>query len=111
MSAAVLNDVMERALPGVGLAGRHVVHGWRATFSTLCNEADPGAYRVIDVMLAHKAFGEVEARYNKATFIAERRKLASAWADQVLAGAPSASALVGLVEADMTNVVEMRRAA
>lgn len=111
VSRDALNDVMERVLPSAGLAGRHVVHGWRATFSTLCNEADPGAYRVIDVMLAHKAFGEVEARYNKATFVEERRKLASTWADQLLLGAPSASALVGLVEADTSNVIALRRAA
>jgi integrase len=106
-----LNEVMGRALPRVGLTGRHTVHGWRATFSTINNEADPGAGRVIDVMLAHKAFGEVEGRYNKATFVAQRRALATAWANQLLDGAPSASALVGLVETDATNVVELRRAA
>jgi integrase len=111
LSRCAINDVMERVLPGVGLAGRHVVHGWRGTFSTLMNDADPGAGRVIDVMLAHKAFGEVEGRYNKATFVAQRRALATTWADQLLDGLPSAFALVGMVEADASNVVEMRRAA
>lgn len=107
-----LNDIMSRALPACGLAGRHTVHGWRATFSTLCNEADPGAYRVIDVMLAHKAFGEIEARYNKAVFIAERRELACIWADRLLDGLPSAFALAGLAEAgDSGNVVQLREAA
>jgi integrase len=106
-----LNIIMDRSLPAVGLRRRHTVHGWRATFSTILNEADPGAGRVIDVMLAHKAFGEVEGRYNKATFIAQRRALATTWADQLLDGLPSASAMVGLVEADTTNIVELRRAA
>ena len=106
-----LNDVMSRALPAVGLAGRHTIHGWRSTFSTLCNEADPGAYRVIDVMLAHKAFGAVEGRYNKATFLAERRRMATAWADQLLVGAPSAFALAGLVERKSGKVVQLREAA
>lgn len=100
---SALNHVLNR----VGLAGRHMVHGWRATFSTILNEADPVAYRVIDVMLAHKAFGEVEARYNKATFLEERRRLACVWADQLLLGAPTASALAGMV----SNVVQLREAA
>jgi integrase len=106
-----LNDVMGRALAGVGLAGRHTVHGWRATFSTIANEADPGAYRVIDVMLAHKAFGEVERRYNHAVFLAERRRMATAWADQLLDGAPSAFVVAGLVERDNDNIVQLREAA
>lgn len=105
-----LNEALDRALPTVGLAGRHTVHGWRATFSTICNEADPVAYRVIDVMLAHKAFGEVEARYNKAVFLEERRRLACVWADQLLDGAPSAFAVAGL-EAPRSNVVPLREAA
>ena len=96
---------------GDGLAGRHTVHGWRATFSTICNEADPGAYRVIDVMLAHKAFGAVEGRYNKATFLAERRRMATVWADQLLAGAPSAFEIAGLAEPTTSNVVQLREAA
>jgi integrase len=106
-----LNDVMRRALASVDLAGRHTVHGWRATFSTICNEADPGAYRVIDVMLAHKAFGAVESRYNKATFLAERRRMATAWADQLLDGAPSAFEIAGLDEPTTSNVVQLREAA
>jgi integrase len=110
---SAIGDVMGRALPPIGLAGRHTAHGWRATFSTICNEADPGAYRVIDVMLAHRAFGEVEGRYNKATFLAERRRMASVWADQLLEGAPSAMAVAGLVEdrRGADNVVQLRQAA
>ena len=103
--------LLNGALTRIGMEGRHTIHGWRGTFSTILNEADPGAGRVIDVMLAHKTFGEVEGRYNKASFVAQRRGLASTWADQLLDGAPSAHALVGLVEADTSNVVELRRAA
>jgi integrase len=106
-----LNDALGRALAGTGLAGRHTIHGWRATFSTICNEAEPEAGRVIDVMLAHKTFGEVEGRYNKATFLRARRRIACAWADQLLAGAPSAFAVAGLVEPSNSNVVQLREAA
>ncbi len=105
-----LNDVLSRALPTIGLAGKHTIHGWRATFSTICNEAEPEAGRVIDVMLAHKTFGEVEGRYNKATFLDARRRIACAWADQLLAGSPSAFAVAGLVE-PIDNVIQLREAA
>jgi integrase len=104
-----LNDVLSLALPAVGLVGRHTIHGWRATFSTICNEADPTEGRVIDVMLAHKTFGEVEGRYNKAKFLEARRRVACVWADQLLDGAPSAFALAGLDEAPASNVVPFRR--
>jgi integrase len=106
-----LNDVLSLALPAVGMVGRHTIHGWRATFSTICNEADPTEGRVIDVMLAHKTFGEVEGRYNKAKFLDARRRVACAWADQLLDGAPSAFALAGLVEPSDSNVVQLREAA
>ena len=54
----------------------------------------------MDDMLAHNTFGEVEGRYNKATFLDARRRIACAWADQLLAGSPSAFAVAGLVELD-----------
>jgi integrase len=112
LARSTINDALADILRRIGMEGRHTVHGWRSTFSTILNEADPGAYRVIDVMLAHKAFGQVEARYNKATFVAERRRMACVWADQLLERAPPAMALAGL-EADQRgdNVVALREAA
>jgi integrase len=104
--------LLNGALTRIGMEGRHTIHGWRGTFSTILNEADPGAGRVIDVMLAHKTFGEVEGRYNKASFVAQRRALATVWADQLLEGAASAMAVAGL-EGDRRgeNVVQLREAA
>lgn len=73
-----------------GFAGRHVPHGWRSTFSTIMNEraADldrPGDRAIIDLMLAHKPRG-VEARYNRAAYMARRRLIAQEWADLLSAG-------------------------
>ena len=102
-----LNAVLSR----VGLAGVHSVHGWRTTFSTLLNEQDPGAYRVIDVMLAHRALGAVEAHYNKAQYVAERRRMATLWADQLLQGAPAAMTLIGEPGERAGNVLYLREAA
>ncbi len=107
LDRSLLNWWMAR----VGLAGVHSVHGWRTVFSTLLNEADPGAYRVIDVKLAHRALGAVEAHYNKALYVAERRRMATLWADQLLQGAPSAMALIGEPGERASNVLYLREVA
>lgn len=82
-------NVGYRRLPGY--AGRHVPHGWRASFSTIMNEraADldrPGDRAIIDLMLAHKPAG-VEATYNRAAYMPRRRQLAQEWADLLMEGA------------------------
>jgi hypothetical protein len=77
------------------------------------NERDRGVYRVVvDAMLAHKLKGvsHVEDRYMHAEYLAERRRIACAWADMLLDGAPSAAVLVGL-DKPPTNVVALRRVA
>jgi hypothetical protein len=71
-------------------AGRHVPHGWRSSFSTIMNEraADlgrPGDRAVIDLMLAHKPQG-VEAVYNRAAYMPQRRRIAQEWADMLSEG-------------------------
>lgn len=71
-----------------GYSGRHVPHGWRATFSTIMNERAialkrPDDRAIIDAMLAHKPKGlsASEMAYNRATHMERRRELASEWAD------------------------------
>ena len=64
-----------------GYAGRHVPHGWRASFSTVMNELHPGGRSAIDQALGHKASGmtKVEAAYNRAQHLAARRTLFEEW--------------------------------
>lgn len=62
-----------------GFEGRHVPHGWRASFSTIMNELHPHEGAVIDAALAHSVKG-VEGRYNRAEHIARRRTLLAEWA-------------------------------
>lgn len=78
--------------------GRHVPHGWRATFSTVMNERAvekglPGDRAIIDLMLAHIPAG-VEGIYNRAAYLPRRRALAQEWADLLLDGLPPASQLL-----------------
>ncbi|MBD8547911.1 tyrosine-type recombinase/integrase [Sphingomonas sp. CFBP 8760] len=73
-----------------GFAGRHVPHGWRASFSTILNEAMPGERGAIDRALGHVGAGEeekeeginrgVEGAYNRAQHLPRRRRLFDEWA-------------------------------
>ncbi|WP_066651719.1 MULTISPECIES: tyrosine-type recombinase/integrase [Sphingomonas] len=62
-----------------GYAGRHVPHGWRATFSTIMNEAMPVARATIDQALAHSPKDKVEAAYNRSAQLGRRREIFDAW--------------------------------
>lgn len=67
-----------------GFAGRHVPHGWRATFSTIMNERFPEERAVIDLALAHAPKDKVEAAYNRAEHLGRRRRLFDRWAALLL---------------------------
>jgi integrase len=67
-------------------AGRHVVHGWRATFSTVMNERRPADRTVIDRALGHVlkhedgTVAKVEGAYNRAQHLDQRRGVFEEWA-------------------------------
>lgn len=73
-----------------GYAGRHVPHGWRATFSTILNERFPAERVTIDRALGHAGKKEVdvnvkvEGAYNRSKQIRARRRLMQIWADLLL---------------------------
>ena len=77
-----------------GYAGRHVPHGWRATFATILNERFPEDHVAIDRALAHSPKDKVAAAYDRSAQLARRRRLFQAWADELmpLAAATSAAA-------------------
>ncbi|RST30177.1 DUF4102 domain-containing protein [Sphingomonas ginkgonis] len=65
-----------------GYSGRHVPHGWRASFSTILNDRFPEEQSLIDQALAHAGHkGKVEAAYNRAQHSARLRDLFQRWAD------------------------------
>ncbi len=76
-----------------GFGGRHVPHGWRATFATILNELCPGEHTAIDRALAHSPKDKVAAAYDRSEQLARRRRLFQAWADE-LDGADGAGAAV-----------------
>ena len=82
MTATTLNRALER----MGFNGKDSIgfsaHGFRATASTILNEA---GYRadVIERQLAHKERNTVRASYNQAEYLAERCAMMQQWADLV----------------------------
>lgn len=69
-----------------GFAGRHVPHGWRASFSTIMNEDLGEAWsRTIDRALAHTPKDKVEAAYNRAQQLDRRRAVMERWGELLTA--------------------------
>ena len=69
------------ALAAIGYGGRMTGHGFRHLFSTAANECGLFRHDVIEAALAHGDEDAIRARYNRATYDAERRKLSEWWAD------------------------------
>ncbi len=92
MSENAIGYLINRA----GYHGRHVPHGWRATFSTVMNEMFRADKPVIDLMLAHTPKEKVERAYNRAEHMPRRKELAQEWADLILKDAlPLAEVIEG----------------
>lgn len=68
-----------------GYAGRHVPHGWRASFSTILNEQLPAERAAIDLALAHAPKDKVEGAYNRSEQLERRRRLMEHWAELLTA--------------------------
>lgn len=99
---AAIGALYDRA----GFSGRHVPHGWRASFSTILNDRHPEHRAAIDKALGHAGDGKaekeaginrkVEAAYNRSgerlAHIALRAQLFQAWADELDGPATGAAA-------------------
>lgn len=75
------NNTVTASLRRLGYTGEQMTaHGFRATARTLLAELGwmPDA---IERQLAHKASGPLGSAYDRAQFLAERRKMMQAWAD------------------------------
>lgn len=90
----ISNNAVIFNLYRVGYRGKHTAHGFRASFSTIMNERHASLRHVIDFALAHVPKDEVEAAYNRAKYLEERRRLHQEYADILLEGFPSAFELL-----------------
>lgn len=73
-------NTVNGALHALGYKGLIVTHGFRHMASTALNEAG-WAEDAIERQLAHKDKNRVRGIYNKAQYMAERRRMMQAWAD------------------------------
>lgn len=89
IGAGAIGELYARA----GFAGRHVPHGWRASFSTVMNERRPGQRFDIDRTLGHKPkdMKKPERAYNRAQHLTTRRELLEEWAALIAPAALSPS--------------------
>ena len=78
----VSNNTMLFALYRLGYKGKMTGHGFRAVASTILNEQGFRA-DVIERQLAHSERDEVRAAYNRAEYLAERKKMMQHWSKYV----------------------------
>jgi len=90
----ISENTLNAALRRMGFSKDEMTaHGFRATASTLLNEAGV-APDLIELQLAHAERNKVRAAYNRAQRLAERRQMMQRWADyldelRVLARSPN----------------------
>jgi integrase len=78
------NNTILKALERMGYKHRMTGHGFRGIASTMLHEMG-FRHDVIELQLAHQQRNAVSAAYNHATYLAERRRMMQAWADQLAA--------------------------
>jgi len=79
-SKPLSENTFNSAMARMGYKNLATAHGFRALFSTVCNETGWRA-DVIERQLAHKERNEVRAAYHRSTYMDERAKLLQWWAD------------------------------
>ena len=77
------NATILRALDRMGYKGRMTGHGFRALAMSTIKERLGYRHEVVDRQLAHAPRNKVDAAYDRAQFIDERRKMMQEWADYI----------------------------
>lgn len=77
------NNTILKAIERMGYKGRTTGHGFRALAMTTIKEQLQYRHEVIDRQLAHAPRNKVDAAYDRAAFLNERRKMMQEWADYV----------------------------
>lgn len=77
----ISDNTMNKALERLGFAGKHTVHGSRATARTILDEILNQRVEHIEHQLAHKVKDHNGTAYNRTKFLEQRREMMQAWAD------------------------------
>ncbi|MBY0242620.1 MAG: integrase arm-type DNA-binding domain-containing protein [Burkholderiaceae bacterium] len=97
----ISNNTILVALGRMGYKGRMTGHGFRALAMSTIKERLGYRHEVVDRQLAHAPKDKVASAYDRAQFLAERRKMMQDWADYIDAvsgkGAPLKTPRLALV--------------
>ncbi len=75
------NNTILKALERLGYKGRMTGHGFRALAMSTIKEKLDYRHEVVDRQLAHAPANKVDAAYDRAKFLPDRRKMMQEWAD------------------------------
>jgi integrase len=75
------NNTVLLALKRMGYAGRMTGHGFRALAMTTLKERLNYQHDIVDRQLAHAARNKVDAAYDRAQFLPQRKKMMQDWAN------------------------------
>lgn len=75
------NNTILQALKSLGYGTKMTGHGFRALAMTAIKEKLGYRHEVIDLQLAHAKKDKIQAAYDRAQFLDERRTMMQAWAD------------------------------
>jgi integrase len=91
------DNTILQAIAGMGYKGKMTGHGFRALAMSTLKERLGYRHEVIDVQLAHAKADKIQAAYDRAQFLDERKKMMQHWDDYLQA----------LAEGKDTNVVSL----
>lgn len=89
------NNTILGALKRLGYKGRMTGQGFRALAMSTIKEKLGYRHEVVDRQLAHAPRNKVDAAYDRAKFLDERRKMMQQWADYLDAAASDGKVVVG----------------
>lgn len=89
------NNTILMALRRMGYQGKMTGHGFRALAMSTIKEKLGYRHEVVDRQLAHAPRNQVDAAYDRAAFLSERKKMMQQWADYLDAVATSGKVVAG----------------
>jgi integrase len=89
------NNTVLFAIGRLGYKGRMTGHGFRALAMTAIKENLGYRHEVVDRQLAHAHRNSVDAAYDRAQFLSERKKMMQEWSDYIDALASGGKVVIG----------------
>lgn len=89
------NNTVLFAIGRLGYKGRMTGHGFRALAMTAIKENLGYRHEVVDRQLAHAHRNNVDAAYDRAQFLSERKKMMQEWADYIDMLASGGKVIIG----------------